>query len=365
MTHADAAPAPEHRAAQTDAVVFFEDTARAFARAAQVTSPRELLLRIAGLPVRLLFAGDAMFEKLTRALEHHAAPTADAPPDTAPPAELTIRLWDGASTGNHLPRLAFQGAMVTRRGEVKKFPRGRIELALDRSADTLSLYDHERALALFCTRDARRLPDYERAAPLKTILYWGLRRRERFFVHAGAVGNPTGAALLAGKGGSGKTTSTLACVAAGMLYLGDDYCLIRAQPQPFVYNVYNTAKVTPATLERVPRLRAVAASGLRVGEKTVLFLDTWQPDKIAPGLPLKVILLPRVTGRAAPRLVPTTAHAALSALAISTLVQLPDAGSENLRALEQLVNQLPCYVLELGEADEVPQLVEQLLAEHR
>lgn len=359
MTTNDPAQTLKHRDDPDDAVVFFDEAYAAFQNALRVTTLYNLDLLIANEKVRLCFAGDALVPAMARALQHHARFVGS---DT-PPA-LTICIWDGASTGNNIPNLPFEPNSVMRRGEVAGFQTGRIDLALSRFSDTLSLLDHERNLALFCTREARALPTFENASPLKAILYWWLRAHDIFFVHAGAVGNANGGVLLAGKGGSGKSTTALACLVAGMEYVSDDYCLVTAQPAPYAFNVYNSAKVTPNSLELLPPLQAIAAkSTLRADEKAVLFLDETPEARLVRGFPLRAILLPRVTGRAEPRLVPTLPNRALSALAISTLLQLPGAGDETLRGLGELTAQLPCFELELGNAGEVARVIGEWLAQ--
>lgn len=348
-----------HRDGASDAVVFFEHAYESFQNAQRATTAREMYLRAANVSLRLAFAGDALVPTLTRAFRHNIL--SELPASRAD--SLTICIWDGASTATALPQLPFEGAMVTRRGDLASFNDDRIALALDRSALTLSILDTTRNLALFCTPDASKLPPYESAAPLKTILFWWLRTRNLYLVHAGAVGTEHGGVLLVGKGGSGKSTSALAALVSNMSYVGDDYCVVTAEPAPFAYTLYNSAKVTPTSLELVPSLHAlVTPNTLRVNDKSILFLDGAYAEKIVHGVPLKAILLPRVTRRPEPRLVPTTPNAALSALAISTLLQLPNAGSETLGALETLTHQLACYILELGDAQHVPVVLTEFLA---
>ena len=139
-----------------------------------------------------------------------------------------------------------------------------------------------------------------------------------------------------------------------------------AAPAPYAFNIFNTAKVTPRSVELVPALGALAAqSDFSADGKTVLFLDEMCDEQLVRGLPLKAVLLPRVTGRAEPRLVPTLPNTALGALAISTLLQLAGAGNETLNGLSELTNALPCYMLELGDALAVPRVIEELLEQSR
>ena len=62
----------------------------------------------------------------------------------------------------------------------------------------------------------------------------GLGKHKQQVVHAASVGTKDGAVLIVGKGGSGKSTSALACLNAGMYYLGDDYTLISNDSNPQV-----------------------------------------------------------------------------------------------------------------------------------
>lgn len=339
----------------TDAVAFFESCFASFQDATVSAQPGDFFYHLAGSVLQLRFAGTALIHHIVPALEHLAVE-----PDPQP--ALTIYLWDGTSTGGNVPRLPWHGKTVTRRGEIRGFGDGQIYAALDRAAGLLSVYDSRRDLALFCTRDAQQHPFYATAAPLTTLLFWMLRKRSKWLVHAGAVGNESGAVLLAGKGGSGKSTTALACLNSTLRYLADDYCIVSTDGAPRVWSLYNTAKITTASLAYLPFLKPLAeADGRRVGDKAVLFLQQQYPQKLATELPLKAILLLRVTGRASPRTCPAPVNAALSALALSTMVQFPGAGAETLIALRALTARLPCYYLELGNVTEIPFVIQEFL----
>ena len=223
------------------------------------------------------------------------------------------------------------------------------------------LLDLQRNLALCCMRDAADLPVYEASAPLRTILFWWLREHGRYLVHSGAVGTEAGGVLLAGKGGSGKSTTALACLAAGMRYVSDDYCIVGAQPQPTAFNVYNTAKVTPFSLRLLQGL-ARSHNEPMIDEKRVLFLDEHYAANLVYSLPMKAIVLPHVKGGVESRMVPTSPNAALSALAISTIMQSPGAGRETLNALQSMTQSVPCYTLELGsDVAAIPPVIQALI----
>jgi hypothetical protein len=184
------------------------------------------------------------------------------------------------------------------------------------------------------------------------------------YVHAGAVGNQTGSVLLAGQGGSGKSTTALACLNSPLFYISDDYCLLTNEPEPYVYSLYNSAKLEADNMHRLPHLvRLVSNSDRLAEEKALLFLQQHLPEKVITGLPVRAILLPHVSGRPETRLSPASSIAGLKALAPSTIFQLPGAGQRTFQALTRFVKQVPCYNLELGtKVGQIPEVIMHLLA---
>jgi hypothetical protein len=255
------------------------------------------------------------------------------------------------------------------RGEILDYTTGRIRAALHgHESNVLSLLDLEDNLAVYWVERAEDLPWYETGAPLRILLYWWFSSRGLHIVHGGAIGTEHGGVLLGGKGGSGKSTTALACLKTPLSYAGDDYTLIALEPQLFVYSLYNTAKVKgEADLQRFPWMSSRICNAERIGpdgEKPMLFLHEHQPDKIASGFPLKAIAVPHfVPGRTRSTIASLAPQTALRAIAQSTITQLTGAGREALRAMSQLVHRVPCYTVELGEdLAEIPAVMQELLA---
>jgi hypothetical protein len=283
-------------------------------------------------------------------------------------------LWDSISTDTPLPLLVsclvqfirshWWQALSSRR-EIKGLDGGRVRTTFHLGPENiLSLLDTQQNLGIYWANDAAKIPYYERGSPLAAILSLWMCRHQRHYVHAGAVGTPQRGVLLAGKGGSGKSTTALACIEAGLTYVSDDYCLVANEPAPHVYSLYNTAKLKgEADVQRFAHLAALLDNRERVGEeKAMIFLQKHFPQRMASGFPIKAVLLPKVTEGEATRLQPTTAMAALKALAPSTIFQLPGADQETFRAMAKLAQRVPCYTLELGsEVKKVPAVILRLL----
>jgi hypothetical protein len=188
-----------------------------------------------------------------------------------------------------------------------------------------------------------------------------MEHQNRQCVHAAAVGNETGGVLLPGKSGSGKSTTSLACLGSELSYVSDDTSLISCKRAPYVYSLYNTAKI--GHFQHLPHLESYVSNAVRVeNEKGMIFLHQHFPRKIISGFPLKGILVPRITGEETTHIKSTTPGMALKALAPSTLFQLPGAGLQAFRLMSQLVKEVPCFRLNLGtDMEEIPKVIQQFL----
>lgn len=310
--------------------------------------------RIGGRLVRLAFAGDAVVPWVVPAFAHLGAEPG------AP--DLTVHVWDSTSTGAAepskppVPDDELPGAFYF-------FEDPPVRGVYQPGMEALSVVDLGAGLAWYWVRDPSVLPYWEQAAPLRQILHWYMATQGIQQVHSGAVGTPEGGVLLVGKGGSGKSTCSLTSLVSDLRYAGDDYVMVSIEPQPWIHSLFSSGKVEPHNLERVPHLRPAITNAERLDdEKAVVFVDQHFPDRPIAGFPLKAVVLPRITGGPVTRAVPTSAAAALAALAPSTVFQLHTAGREAFSFMAALVRQVPAYVLELGEdASAIPEAISDLL----
>ena len=302
-------------------------------------------LEIGPRRVRLRFAGQALVPFLLDALHPVVRP-----PDGA--ADTTISIWDTASTGVAGPEQGWRGDEVLGRTAVK----GLAGVAQDPGSGIVSVFDDEARSGVFWAPAAERIRWYDRAAPLRALLNWALAGPTSRLVHAGAVGRDRGGALLVGPGGSGKSTLALACLRAGLGYVGDDYVFLVADGGPVAHALYGTAKADDRTLDLVGGLRRAFPPQGADGEKAVL-----RVDPVRPSAPLTAVVLPSL-GAGGPELEPVSGAEALRALAPSTIFQLPPTAVP-LAPLGELVRSVPSYRLALGpDPAAAASLVEELLA---
>jgi hypothetical protein len=338
-------------------VEYFQSVYDLFKSSQQITGPVERSYIIGGYLIRLSFSGAALLS-LTRALEHLATADDHSTPD------LTICLWDSESTGQRMAPRPWQESDFLARGVIHGYNTERIYTAFQHGSGAVSVLDQERSLAVFWAPEPK-LPYWEYGSPLRTILHWWLLSKGLQLVHAAAVGNSTGGVLIGGKGGSGKSTTALACLESNLSYIGDDYTLLGLDSGPVVHSLYNSAKLNNDHVQRFPALVPKIANPERsADEKALLFVNEHHPQKVATRLPVRAILLPRVTGLAETRLKRVSVAMALAALAPSTIFQLPRAGNEALKFLATFARDLPCFSLEAGtDLTTIPRVIEGLLAQ--
>lgn len=341
---------------QADPPTFFAILRENYEAAAAKMGSITYCFRIAGYTVRIAFAGPALVAPLLPALAHLTIP------DVAMP-DLTLCLWDGMSTGFQPPR-AWTPADVDLRGEVRPLSNEQILTTIQMDVNAVSVLDQSRALGFYWIDSACSLRAYERAAPLKVLLHWWLRTRGLSMIHAGAVGLNDGAVLIVGKTGAGKSTTTLACFAAGMAYLSDDRCLLTLEPEPQAYCLYNTAKLHPAQMARFPRLLATVTNPHETREeKALIYLQQFAPQQLALCLPIRAILLAKVAGTTTTTLAPVSRMAVLRDFVTSTLVYQPGAAQDEVNMMTALVRQAPCYQINLGsDLAGIPPVIAQAIA---
>ena len=341
-----------------DPIGFFSNTYETYLKVnQQVGGSIDKFYDLHGHLLQLSFLGRALVPKLTAALAHWEVETDDNP-------DLTVCLWDDASTGTKMPPPPWLGyATYLPRGDIRGYNTERIRTAFQMGSDVLCTMDSAHKRAIYWTRNAEHLPQWEMGSPLRLILHWWLNQHGLQFVHAGAVGVPEGGVLLVGKGGSGKSTVALTCLNSDLRYISDDYCLISSDPVATAYNLYNTGKVREDNIHRVHHLKQFISNVDRLDqEKALFFLNEVMPHKIVANFPLKAVLIPRVTGRLDTVLTQASTTAGLSALMISSMKQLAGAGREAVQVMRNLVEQIPSFHLELGrDLKQIPERISELL----
>ncbi len=308
----------------------------------------EQRLAIAGLNIRVRLSTRYLAESALRALAHHAA--ADG---SAPAPDLTVLVLDRDVPGNPLRDLFPAATSAPPMGD--RVERWSYEGAAGRGLlhegfRTLFLWDREHARAAVWLGEGGELPYHLVALPLLPILSWVFAARGFAVVHAAAVATASGALLIGGKSGTGKSTTSLACLNAGLGFLGDDMCVIEtgdSGDRPIVHSLFCSAKLDAPDTARFPALEPALAHGSGPGwEKSVYLFDRHFERGVVRAAPLAGVAIPRRDAGSAVLLSP---RQGFLAMAPNTAFQLPGAAQASIAGVKEIVSKVPVHSVGVGE----------------
>lgn len=332
-------------------------------RTAQARQPEIIrCITVAGVRIRLRFSGAALYESLIGPLSHLLDSCEDGPIDA------TFNIWDSASTCVGVPSPPCPRDHFTDRGDIWGMESDRILSAFHWLECSVALLDTLNFEAIYWMDDAKALPYWAKASPLRTLLSWVMQRFDRQLLHAAVVGTDHGGVVITGIGGAGKSTAALLCLEAGLTYLGDDYVVIALTPTPTAYSVYCTAKLNDDQAANFPGLLPLAEpkTGLRAHlepEKTVFRLYPAKADRIQGSIALRAILMAIISDQQETSLVPADLYATQRSAAFTTLAHLPRAGRWSQEFIARLCQTLPRFELRLGrDLAAIPEAIRKFLA---
>lgn len=295
--------------------------------------------RIANKGVRVRFYSNGLMERLTQALAHLQDLSLSGTDD------LTIDVWDSASSGSMLtPPWRTTRHHFPQEVQAQRPDDATMLAVYVHGEESLSVYDPVTHHAWYWVSAAENLPSWVSAAPFRTLFSWFLSSHAVHLVHGAVVAEGGKAALLAARGGSGKSTTALACALAGMEYLADDYAGIGLGTDIVVHSLYASVKIVPERASAFPALFASVQAGET--EKQITFLS--DSARMGNSAKLAAIFIPVVRRLAKTRIVPASKAEAMLALVPTTLFQLPLGEADKIATFAEIVRRTPCYRVELG-----------------
>ncbi|GAB4027779.1 phosphoenolpyruvate carboxykinase (ATP) [Spirosoma gilvum] len=291
------------------------------------------------LTLQVIFIGEGNHDFFTKAIAHRES--------SSQPDGLTVFVINYKTSGVMLPPPCWDWQQADGHGTIHGLAEGYAGL-FQQDTGLFTWIAYAERLAIVWTTDLAALPEWERSFPFRYVLHKWFENDNRYvLVHAGAVGTSAGGVLLTGRGGSGKSTSTLACLQSKLQYAGDDFVMVDLD-KLVVHSLYNVAKLDPANLSRFPVLQSLTDDQPTLpSQKLQFYLHQHYPDAVTKGFPLKAIMLPHFTGNITTTIRPATSAEALKALAPSTLALLR-ADQRTFQKMACLVQKLPLFWLETG-----------------
>lgn len=325
----------------TSAEAFADEVAQRVSSVLARTGSRQATFAIGELPFHLVAPHDNSVRWVGRAFLE-----APIKGENAGAGLHRLAVWDG--TDGDAPAPPWSATAPEPLGVVGSHSNDAVRCAVDIHTNALIVYDFRHNSSHTWYPSIAELPAWAKASPFRVGLSWLCNCRGMQIVHGAAVAIAGQAVLLAGKGGSGKSTTALACALAGMHYLGDDYCAVEPATGK-VHMIYRTAKVFASALRLLPELADwIDNKNTLPAEKGVIFL---QPGnvKLARSARLAAILLPHVRPGSATQLSPATRADAVNAILPSTIGGLMGGTSATPRLILELVRRAPAFHLALGD----------------
>jgi hypothetical protein len=318
----------------------------------------------AGRPAQIRVAGQGLSEQIARAFQHllnNKNPSS---------ATLKIDLWDEEDTSVSCPvNLEPVDERLLKSTSYVEF--GLILGSLEdrfigcQCPQVITWFDRSSQHLVGWVSRHDKLSLYDRGKPLHfPLLLWHSDRGAEV-IHAALVSKNGQGVLFSGKGGTGKSTSALACLEAGFDYLGDDYIGLEASGDGSFqgHSIYSATWLMADHLLRFPRLIPHAIYPERPDqEKTLAFLSQAFPRQLACRAPIRALVLPRIQAGAPVQIRPASKGEGLFALAPSSILLRPSSGAATLNKLACLAERVPCYWLDLEHnLSDVPNRVIDLL----
>ncbi|RYX83089.1 hypothetical protein EON83_16185 [bacterium] len=323
------------------AAPFFAEIESAFLEVQKCGAVQLGHYRLAGQTVQMEVVGDEL-------ARHMLAPFSHLKTHDQPPA-LRVCLWDAKQTGVDCPEGLPTEFRSDEWGSVSQsfaygYERRYVEY---RSRAGTTWLDRASNCLYGCYDDAGQFNIYDYSRPLPWLLPIWCNDLGVQSVHAGMVSWKGSGVVIVGASGSGKTTTTLACLDGGFDYLGEDQIGIGENEGGFTgFSFYNTARVDAKHLQRFPQLSPYARHESE--QKTLLMLGELFASQLVGEAPLKMIVLPKVMPSEKTRIQPATSAEALRAVAANSLMLPIGGGRRGFERLARLVRQVPCYWLHLG-----------------
>ncbi len=302
----------------------------------------ERRFRIDGHPFVLRVAGPQLASKMSRALEHLAVDDASEP-------GLVLNCWSAAESGTEFPMPRWPAEHFAGRGEIRGLDSPAMRIGYFDWIELLNVYFPEKRQAFYCCAREGEFPLQQLGSPALNIFNWWLGTLGCQLIHAAAVGTKSGAVLIAGHGGAGKSTLAFSTVDSPELrYISDDYCVLLPGSPPQVAALYGSGKLTECSLQLLPHLRGHPANNDDPSrEKALFFLREAFPGAQLLQAPLRAIVLSELSSHTT-ALRPAAGRDVLSILADSTMRQLAGTAAPDFVRMLRLVQALPCYTLTHG-----------------
>ena len=277
--------------------------------------------------------------------------------------DFSFHIWDESLSDVEPPLPCWGREDLLAYGEIPAFIDAERYLYVDLDRAMVSAANRRLRRAVVWIRSPAHLAESERAAPQPFLLNWLASEAGYFTVHAASVGRPEGGVLVVGRSGAGKSHTAIACLDSDLLYVADDRCLLGTKGRPESASLYSTARLYVEDVHRFPFLQGNTKNTIQNQYgKVVFFLNAIVPERLAPGFPIKAVLLTQPSGRRDTKVETALAGSALLFLGSDNALRVPSVGRVFLARLASTLRSIPCFRLETGtDISQIPSKIAALL----
>jgi hypothetical protein len=229
------------------------------------------------------------------------------------------------------------------------------------SCGLLCYLDTLTSRAYYHVRFPGKIPLSERCTPMRLLMKWFADANGMLMVHGAGVCDSGRGAILVGKSGSGKSTTSVGCAIRGMGFLGDDYLMLDLGGQAVARSIYRGFKLKPDVAHLMEALDARPIQPGTTREKHFAILNG-KVDPFVRSSLIQVILRPRICNHDRTTFLPMSPLAALVETATSTILQLPGGESSVLASFRNFCLKLPAYEMCMSrDSDEIVEALRHFL----
>lgn len=264
-----------------------------------------------------------------------------------PPFDFQLYCWETDSVDIQVPSNLLNWEEIDPyNGQLKGLPNGLIGVKNTNERSFIWI-DKAKKTIFYILENIRFITHNELVAPFRSIFHLWYEDSPYFMCHAAGIAVNDQGILLTAKGGSGKSTSSLACIQNGLNYSGDDFLLVDSK-KCIAYSLYNVAKLDIPQFEMFPELKPhIENIESTPREKGQVFLNKLFPDQMCLKFQIKALLIPVFSKGLETNLFKCSKGEAIKALVPSSIWIMRGAPSSANKMI-QFIQQLDCQVLSTG-----------------
>ncbi len=227
--------------------------------------------------------------------------------------------------------------------------------------NSYSFYNRKSKHGYYLVRNSADIPVWEASSPFRNIFHWWSGDTEYQLIHGAYLSIYGIGIILSGKGGSGKSSTTIGGILNGHKTLGEDYLLINPYLNE-VYSLYCTAKLDHNAINRFPELEVFIDARNTNEEKTLLYIEEIRKGAIKIFGKVNFHLLPQVNNGTHTSINTTSSSNSFRSLSPSTIFQLPRLEELSFKKCSKFCRTIPAYEISLGtDPEEINNVLDEFI----